>query len=90
MRATHGLSQQSIDRIRMKVGEGLTGLVAEQGTVKVASAQEHPNFRLFPDADEEQFKSFLGVPLRTRGSTIVSLLCNNVKHANSPTIRSSY
>ena len=62
--ATVGLSRESIGRVRMRLDEGLTGLTAEKmAPVMVADAFSHPRFKYFPDAGEDPYHSFLGVPL---------------------------
>ncbi len=62
--ATVGLKSESVGRVRMRLDEGLTGLVAEQmKPVMVEDAFQHPRFKFFPDAGEDPYHSFLGVPL---------------------------
>ena len=62
--ATVGLRNDSVDRVRMGLHEGLTGLVAERKEpVNVDDASRHPRYRFFPESGEEEFHSFLGVPL---------------------------
>ncbi len=62
--ATVGLSRDSIGRVRMRLDEGLTGLTAEKmAPVMVADAFRHPRFKYFPEAGEDPYHSFLGVPL---------------------------
>ena len=52
----------------MPLHEGLSGLVAEQLLpVAVADAQEHPRFKYFKESGEDEYHSFLGVPLIDRG-----------------------
>jgi phosphotransferase system enzyme I (PtsP) len=66
--ATVGLQADSIGRVRMGLHEGLTGLVAEQlAPVMVEEAAVHPRFKYFPEAGEDPYHSFLGVPLVERG-----------------------
>jgi glycogen phosphorylase len=66
--ATIGLRPESVGRIRMRLSEGLAGLVAEQLTPQcVADAAMHPRFKYFPDAGEDPYRSFLGVPIVDRG-----------------------
>lgn len=66
--ATMGLNQSSVGQVRMKTGEGLVGLVIEQGQpVSISDAQQHPRFLYFPDAGEEPFQSFDGVPILSAG-----------------------
>jgi len=67
--ATVGLKPESVGRVRMGLREGLTGLVAEQMTpLMVADAFKHPRFKYFPEAGEDPYRSFLGVPLIEGGS----------------------
>jgi phosphotransferase system enzyme I (PtsP) len=67
--ATVGLKPESIGRVRMRLDEGLTGLVAQQmAPVMVADAFTHPRFKYFPEAGEDPYHSFLGVPLVESGS----------------------
>ena len=66
--ATVGLRQDSVGRVRMRVTEGLAGLVAEKLLPQVVSdASRHPRFKYFPDAGEDPYRSFLGVPIVDRG-----------------------
>ncbi|MEQ1870546.1 MAG: alpha-glucan family phosphorylase [Vicinamibacterales bacterium] len=66
--ATIGLAPDSVGRVRMRVTEGLVGLVAEQQRpLLVPDAAVHPRFKSFPEADEERYRSFLGVPVIDRG-----------------------
>ena len=66
--ATLGLRPECIGKLRMGVHEGLTGLVAEQvRPVAVEQVRNHPRFKYFPEAGEDPYQSFLGVPLVDRG-----------------------
>jgi glycogen phosphorylase len=66
--ATVGLRRECIGNLRMAVHEGLTGLVAELvRPVSVGQVKTHPRFKYFREAGEEQYQSFLGVPLIDRG-----------------------
>jgi glycogen phosphorylase len=66
--ATIGLKAESVGRVRMRLSEGLAGLVAEQMRPQVlADAAMHPRFKYFPEAGEELYRSFLGVPIVDRG-----------------------
>src|SRR5262245_46285477 len=52
----------------MRLSEGLAGLVAERLCPQVvADAASHPRFKYFPDAGEDPYRSFLGVPIIDRG-----------------------
>ncbi len=64
LRATQGLDPESVDKVSMGTGEGLTGLVIERmKPVMVADTLAHPRYKYFPETHEEHFHSFLGVPL---------------------------
>src|SRR5258707_12228181 len=52
----------------MVIHEGLAGLVAEQvRPVAVDQVKNHPRFKYFSEAGEDDYQSFLGVPLIDRG-----------------------
>ena len=66
--ATIGLRPESVGRVRMRLTEGLAGLVAEELRAQiVADAAMHPRFKYFPEAGEDPYHSFLGVPIIDRG-----------------------
>ena len=64
LKATKGLSKASVNRISMKVHEGLAGMVVEsRGMVMSDNAPSHPRYKYFKETREEKFLSFLGLPL---------------------------
>ena len=66
--ATVGLRSDSVGHVRMRLDEGLAGLVAERvEPLMVEDARRHPRFKYFHEAGEEAYHSFLGVPLVERG-----------------------
>lgn len=66
--ASRGLSGSCIGSLRLALHEGLAGLVAQLvQPVNVPEAQQHPRFKYFLDAGEDEYRSFLGVPLIDRG-----------------------
>ncbi len=66
--ATLGLHPRCIGTLRMPLHEGLAGLVAEQVLpVAVADVKSHPRFKYFKESGEEDYHSFLGVPVIDRG-----------------------
>src|SRR5438094_1061940 len=66
--ATLGLRSQCIGTLRMALNEGLAGLVAEEvRPVAVEQVRNHPRFKYFLEAGEDDYHSFLGVPLIDRG-----------------------
>ena len=59
--ATVGLRPDSVGRIRMRLDEGLVGLVAEElRPLIVDDAPAHPRFKYFKEAGEDPYRSFLG------------------------------
>ena len=68
MAATIGLRQESVGRVKMRITEGLAGLVAEQmRPIVVQDATQHPRFKYFREAGEDPYRTFLGVPVVDRG-----------------------
>ena len=71
LRATRGLAPESIGKVKLQIGEGLTGKVAaEQQVVAVINPQNHPDYRFFHETGEEQFHTFVGIPLLDRSASI--------------------
>ncbi len=66
--ATIGLRPECVGTLRMGLNEGLAGLVAQElKPVAVSDAFQHPRFKYFPNAGEDPYHSFLGLPLFDRG-----------------------
>jgi starch phosphorylase len=65
--ATQGLRPESVRKVRMSLQEGLAGLVAEESRpIMVEDAIQHSRFKHFPEAGEDAYHSFLGLPLLDR------------------------
>ncbi len=78
LRATQGLNPASIGRTRLRVGEGIVGLVAATGApLNLADAQNHPAFAYRPETGEEPYASMLAVPVRRSGRTLGVLVVQN-------------
>ncbi|QDT01065.1 GAF domain-containing protein [Adhaeretor mobilis] len=70
--ATVGLNQNCVGSLRMGLHEGLAGMVAEEmQPVAIAEATKHPRFKYFPEAEEDAYESFLGVPIDSQGVLVV-------------------
>ncbi|HEX3942055.1 MAG TPA: alpha-glucan family phosphorylase [Acidobacteriaceae bacterium] len=66
--ATVGLRSECIGSLRLRLNEGLAGLVAEDLLpVAVERVGTHPRFKYFRESGEDAYESFLGVPLLDRG-----------------------
>jgi phosphotransferase system enzyme I (PtsP) len=71
LRASKGLSRKAVGKITLAMGEGLTGLAAEERrVVAIQEPQSHPRYRYFQETGEERFHSFLGIPLFDRKNPI--------------------
>lgn len=69
--ATDGLSAEAVGKIALKFGEGLVGVVGEsRELLNLADAQSHPDFKFLPDVGEDEFVSFLGVPILNQGELL--------------------
>jgi phosphotransferase system enzyme I (PtsP) len=64
LRATRGLLPISVGNVRLRPGEGLTGLAfSERRPISEADAPSHPSYRYFPGIGEENYRSFVAVPI---------------------------
>jgi K+-sensing histidine kinase KdpD len=62
--ATNGLNRRFIGKATLRVGEGITGWVANARVPAAArSVRADPRFKWIPGVDEERFTSMLSVPL---------------------------
>ncbi len=67
LRASKGLSRRAVGKVTMQIGEGLTGMAAqERHPVAILEPQSHPRYRYFKETGEERYHSFLGIPLFDR------------------------
>jgi phosphotransferase system enzyme I (PtsP) len=74
LKATKGLNPDSVERVKLKLGEGLVGLaVQELRPVCEPVASTSPHFKFFPGIFEEQYESFLVVPI-LRGEARIGAL----------------
>jgi signal transduction protein with GAF and PtsI domain len=69
LRASKNPHPEVVDRLKLRVGQGITGWVAEHGEPVVVSgkAKEDPRFRFFHELPEDTYEAFLSVPLMCRG-----------------------
>ncbi len=64
LRATDGLSPESIGRISIGFSEGLIGYVGQrEEPINIPMAKSHPRFKHYPEVKEEHYNAFLGVPI---------------------------
>ncbi len=69
LRASKNSHPDVVDRLRLKLGQGITGWVAEhQEPVAVSeNAALDPRFQFFHELPEDSYQAFLSVPLMCRG-----------------------
>lgn len=62
--ASIGLDEAAVGKVSLGAKEGLVGLVAHRAEpVNLDNASSHPNYVYLPETKEEQYESFLGVPI---------------------------
>jgi len=65
LRATVGLAPSSVGRVKLKIGEGITGLaLKELRAIREARASANPGFKSFENINEEEYEAFLAVPIK--------------------------
>lgn len=81
LRASQLPHTREIGSIRMKLGEGITGWVAEHKSVVALSAKASADkrFKNFPALVEDTFEAFLSVPL-VAGGEVIGVI--NIHHRN--------
>jgi len=63
LHATMGLDEESVGKVSMGTGEGLTGLVIEKmKPVMVLDALKHPRYKYFPKPKKKRFNPFFALP----------------------------
>jgi len=69
LRASKNPHGELVDRLKVRVGQGITGWVAEhQEPVAVSQhASEDPRFKVFNELPEDTYEAFLSVPVLCRG-----------------------
>jgi len=81
--ATRGLNPDSVGRVRLKLGQGLTGLALQElRAVCEKDAIHNPAFKFFPGIFEERYECFLAVPI-VRGIWKIGVLVLQRKKGKS-------
>jgi len=72
LRASRNPHPEVVDRLKLRVGEGITGWVAEHHEPVAVSekAALDPRFRLFHELPEDSYEAFLSVPVMCRGRVV--------------------
>ncbi|MGO8921162.1 MAG: phosphoenolpyruvate--protein phosphotransferase [Stellaceae bacterium] len=81
--ATEGLRPEAVHRTRLRVGEGLVGVIAATASpLALADAQSHPDFAYRPETGEEIYHSLMGVPILRGGRVLGVLVVQNRTQRN--------
>jgi DNA-binding PucR family transcriptional regulator/putative methionine-R-sulfoxide reductase with GAF domain len=72
--ATNGLNENMVGKVTMKLGEGITGWVAEsRRQAVVPDVSKEPHWKWVPGLDEDRFHSMLSVPIES-GPRLVGVI----------------
>jgi len=72
--ATNGLNENMVGKVTMKVGEGITGWVADsRSPAVVPDVSKEPHWKWVPGLDEDRFHSMASVPIES-GPRLVGVL----------------
>src|SRR5437773_1726503 len=79
LRASKQPHKDVVDRLKLRVGQGITGWVAEhrQPVAVGCHAFEDPRFQLFNELPEDHYEAFLSVPVLCRGRLVAVI---NLQH----------
>ena len=79
LRASKNPHADAIDRLKLRVGQGITGWVAEhrEPVAIPEKAAQDPRFQFFHELPEDSYEAFLSVPLMCRGRVVGVI---NVQH----------
>jgi signal transduction protein with GAF and PtsI domain len=72
LRASKNPHPDVVDRLKLRLGQGITGWVAEhREPVAIAERAAHdPRFQFFHELPEDSYEAFLSVPLMCRGRVV--------------------
>jgi signal transduction protein with GAF and PtsI domain len=79
LRASKNAHPDVVGRLKLRVGEGITGWVAEHHEPVAVSerAAQDPRFQFFHELPEDSYEAFLSVPLMCRGRVVGAI---NLQH----------
>lgn len=72
LRASKNPHEEVVDRLKIQVGQGITGWVAERGELVAIpkNASQDSRFKFFNELPEDRYEAFLSVPLLCRGRAV--------------------
>jgi signal transduction protein with GAF and PtsI domain len=72
--ATHGLSQNAVGKVMMKVGEGITGnAAAGNEPITVIDAAADSRYKHFEDTEEDRYRGMVSCPIK-EGDRLLGVL----------------
>jgi signal transduction protein with GAF and PtsI domain len=82
LRASKNPHPEVVDRLKLRVGQGITGWVAEhREPVAVAEkAAQDPRFQIFHELPEDSYEAFLSVPVLSRGRVVGVINLQHKQH----------
>jgi signal transduction protein with GAF and PtsI domain len=86
LRASKNPHPEVVDRLKLRVGQGITGWVAEHRlpVVVARNAFQDPRFQYFSELPEDRYEAFLSVPVLCRGRVVgVINLQHKLPHQHS-------
>src|SRR5271155_240917 len=87
LRASKNAHPDVVDRLKLRVGQGITGWVAEHHEpVAISEKAAHdPRFQFFHELPEDSYEAFLSVPLMCRGRVVGAInLQHRLPHTYKP------
>ena len=72
LRASKNPHPEALDRLKMQIGQGITGWVAEhrEPVVLPEKASRDPRFTIFSELPEDAYEAMLSVPIVSRGRVV--------------------
>src|SRR5215471_8566203 len=86
LRASKNPHPEVVDRLKLRVGQGITGWTAEhhQPVALASDAHRDPRFQFFGELPEDRYEAFLSVPVLCRGRVVgVINLQHRLAHVHS-------
>lgn len=83
MSATHGFDAAFVGKIRIKLGEGITGIVGKtRETISLQRASQDPRYKNFVELQEEKFNAMLSMPIADKQGLygVINLNATAIKH----------
>jgi signal transduction protein with GAF and PtsI domain len=86
LRASRNAHPRIVDRLKLHVGQGITGWVAEHHEPVAISekAAQDPRFQFYHELPEDSYEAFLSVPLMCRGRVVGAI---NLQHRSPHTYK---